>query len=289
MPGSDSGGSGKGGLFSQPSTTSLDDLLGPDGPGEGSVVDVPEPATMARFVPFKVDVSETGEHSSGSDLSPLDDEPDKPAVVQFVPETPTPQVSDFTSSQPAQLDRADEPSRGPSRTSEALVTAPEPPILPRLNFPKPELTDDVTQAAGRSLTPLVKGAEPENEHENENENENEHEQEIEEEHEPEPPASSEMSPSEQRVTSNQPGSRTPPLEEADWGDAPGPQGRAALTAQVEALPSSDPVGVSEPPPLAPRPMVAPPPSSQPLHPAMYLLLLAFGVAAILALALPLLL
>ncbi len=326
MAGSDGGGGNKGGLFSQPSSVSLDDLMGPDQTeSSASAMDAPDPETMARFVPFKVDVSETGEGSSVSELPPIVDEPEPaPALVQFVAESATGKVSEFSSSQNPDAHSSVPPTTLLPRDAEAMALAPEPQLLARLRFPKPEPTED------RGLTPLVRPTsdEPDDGAQTQPQEDDAPPTQSESEAQPDPapdplpeatppaPAAPQPEPAARVVPDPsevlaEPVSSLPPeldgdpadasteaadgplqrietLEEAEWTDALAPPPKPPLRAQVEAVMSSDPVAVSQPPPLAARPMVPPPPRSEPLHPMLYVLLVVFGLAAILAFAIPML-
>lgn len=301
MPDSDSGGGDMGGLFSQPSTTSLDDLLGPD-TGTNDSLDVPEPATMVRFVPFKVDVSETGEQRNDSALLHGEPAPEPvPAVVQFVPDTNGARLSEVSSSQPAPSGDSSVPVGNLGPAQDGHLSAPDPQMLARLSFPKHEEKED----SARALTPLVRTPGPDLAGEEEQPltvaPEAPPEPESPADPDPEPPSQvmAEAVSSLPPVIDDEPDEpdeapatdepiRSVALEEAEWNaPPPGPPPRPPQSAQVEAVMSSGPLGLSKPHGLS-RPMVAPPPSSEPLHPALYLLLILFGVLAILAFAIPLL-
>ncbi len=294
-----SDGRKKGGLFSAPSATSLEELLGPtadvaESPPGTVAADAPDPETMAQFVPFKVDVSETDSGGRKEAIEALL-RGEEPAVVQFVPD-------------PA-------PSKEPGfEVSDPVSSDPVVPVVPKTDptaVPGPgafafEPAEPAAPPAGerQPLTPLVQPSEdPQPD-------------------EPEPPEPAEVrvqvevepSDSLEDLPSEEQAARTSAdLDQAEWplpleGEPPAdpsgspsstglpypdplppppPPPPSAVAATVEEVPSSEPAAYGDAPRRR-RTMITPPEEPEPLHPAAYLLLALLTVAALTSLFLPML-
>jgi hypothetical protein len=311
MGSGDSSGSGKGGLFSAPSLISLDDLLGPSGtPAEKQSPDSP----LVRYVPLLVDVSETGE-SDTPVLSRPEPKEEAPAVVQFVPEAGGAEDSEFISESESDSGAPQPKHMELDVSLRTLTAAPDHKVLAQIRFPKPELSEISSRDGARTaLTPLVTpsqhdsgadpavsvpdggsamsgGQEPDTQGRPPGgDRDRAASQDPPDDSSPDEPSSGTGQTSD--PARENPLNRSDPLIEADWGDEAilqKPQTLKPLQAQVEAVTSSGiSLSSSQPDGDLPRQMVAPPPSSEPLHPAVYLLLMVLGVLAVLAFAIPML-